>query len=583
MGTVYICEVREGRSAFPWNAEHVVWKSYHIDEFWSTDGASIRELFEREAMLWLNLLPHPNIIKASTVERLDRRIAINLEYADGGDLRARLLQNSLSLLESLQLACQFCDGMDFLHRTANILHLDIKPENILLTKTNRLKISDFGLAKIFGPATKEDVLKLTQDGSPPPQSKKLLGTMPYMAPELWSDPDAASERSDLFSFGVVFYEMLTGRRPFHGRTIAELRDQILQREPEPLSGSDAYPRELDSLVRICLSKRVADRLQSFAALRHEIEKIGETLSVADQLPRSVSIQEIEDGMTGADWTGRGYGMARLGNWEESLRCYEHAHAHALAPELLVSIVNLGTAVMRVGKHEEALAHFKRAVSIADAGDDPEDIFLTYRGLASCYSRMQRLDETWQALESAIKAKSDNLATLREFAALSLHLEKMEACQQTLKTLETLLRSTVETNQPLYFCNEGIQLERLGSSELAKIFFELAVEYFPDSALACYNLAVCRHRHRDVKSALVLYDAALRLKPEILTALVNRGVLRARQGDWPSALTDWQTALALNPEHQAAKMARSFIMLSRVIGQQPAAMPGADALAIYDLF
>src|SRR6202140_3435073 len=201
------------------------------------------ERFEREAHA-VAALNHPPICQLYDVGPN----YLVMEYIEGN-----LLKGPLPLDQALKYAAQICDALDAAHKK-NITHRDLKPANILVTKAG-VKLLDFGLAKM-GPALKADeatmTMALTGKG-------EIVGTLLYMSPEQLQSKDADA-RSDIFSFGCVLYEMLTGKRAFDGVNSASIIAAILER-PAP-SVAEVAPAALDRVVKKCLAKDPDDRWQS---------------------------------------------------------------------------------------------------------------------------------------------------------------------------------------------------------------------------------------------------------------------------------------------------------------------------------
>src|SRR6202022_3554033 len=182
-----------------------------------------------------------------------------MEYIEGTPLRG-----PLPLDQTLKYAAQICDALDAAH-TKNITHRDLKPANILLTKAG-IKLLDFGLAKM-GPALKADEATMTMALS---GGGEILGTLLYMSPEQVNGEEAGP-RSDIFSFGLVLFEMLTGKRAFDGKSQASVIAAILER-PAP-SVSNVAPVALERVLKRCLEKDPENRWQSARDLKAEVEWI----------------------------------------------------------------------------------------------------------------------------------------------------------------------------------------------------------------------------------------------------------------------------------------------------------------------
>jgi tRNA A-37 threonylcarbamoyl transferase component Bud32/Tol biopolymer transport system component len=231
------------------------------------------ERFEREAKL-LAALNHPGIAAIYSFEEIPgssssvTRHLLVMELVEGKTLRERITAGALPARKAVELGVQIARSLAAAHESG-IVHRDLKPENVVLTEDGRAKILDFGLAKqravTAGEDTKSPTLaKATDAGT-------LLGTVGYMAPEQVRG-QAADARSDIFAFGCVLYEMLTGRRAFKGESAVETMNAILKEEPpEPDLSGAKIPPDLDRLVRHCLEKNPAERFQSARDLAFDLE------------------------------------------------------------------------------------------------------------------------------------------------------------------------------------------------------------------------------------------------------------------------------------------------------------------------
>lgn len=210
--------------------------------------------FEREAEA-LGALSHPNIVRRYGCGRAGDALWIAMEFVEGDDLRRRLRPGRLPPDEALRIATEVCDALEYAHGRG-VLHRDIKPENVLLDRTSRVKLADFGLAKLAGGAN------LTGSGA-------VLGTTRYMAPEQAGAARDVDARADLYSLGAVFYEMLTGISAV-GRFLP----------PAQKAGVD--PR-FDRVVLKLLCVDPAGRHASAAELRADLEKLARPPSLLDRV------------------------------------------------------------------------------------------------------------------------------------------------------------------------------------------------------------------------------------------------------------------------------------------------------------
>src|SRR5262249_48481309 len=220
-----------------------------------TSSEQFSERFEREARA-VAALNHPHICQLYDVGPN----YLVMEYIEGQPVRVRL-----PLDQALKYGAQICDALDAAHRKG-IVHRDLKPANILVTKTG-VKLLDSGLARIGPAVTADDNTDTGLTGK-----GQILGTLHYMSPEQLQG-QKADPRSDIFSFGLVLYEMLTGKRAFDGSSPASVIAAILEREAPSVAG--VAPAVVDRVLRRCLAKDPDKRWQSAADLKSELEWIAE--------------------------------------------------------------------------------------------------------------------------------------------------------------------------------------------------------------------------------------------------------------------------------------------------------------------
>jgi len=219
--------------------------------------------FEREAKA-VAKLDHPNILAIHQLGTHESSPFIVTELLDGESLRGRIPPGGMGWQEAAEIGAAVAEGLAAAHRQ-NIVHRDLKPENIFLTSGGRVKILDFGLARIVLPAEEEaETATLTPGGT---VAGAVMGTVGYMSPEQ-AEGRPVDTRSDLFSLGTVLYEMLAGRRPFEGNTATGTLAALLRDDPPPLAGVDP---KVARLVERCLQKDVGERFQSAVELKAAIE------------------------------------------------------------------------------------------------------------------------------------------------------------------------------------------------------------------------------------------------------------------------------------------------------------------------
>ncbi len=222
----------------------------------STDPDRLRR-FQKEAQA-ASALNHPNIMSVFDIGSHDGTPYIVTELLEGQTLRERLGPGSLAPRKAIQFAAQIAKGLAAAH-AKGIVHRDLKPENVFVSRDDHVKILDFGLAKLTSEEGGGTNLPTASAATEP---GVVLGTLAYMSPEQVKG-HAVDARSDIFSFGAILYEMLSGERAFRRGSAAETMSAILKEEPPELSESGRnIPAALDSIVRHCLEKDPDNRFQS---------------------------------------------------------------------------------------------------------------------------------------------------------------------------------------------------------------------------------------------------------------------------------------------------------------------------------
>jgi hypothetical protein len=241
-----------------------------------------RERFDREARV-ISQLTHPHICTLYDVGEHAGTAFLVMELLEGETLADRIARAEtkgpgLPRGEGLTIAIQIADALAAAHR-AGIVHRDLKPSNIVLTKSGA-NLLDFGLAKTAAPAVGVGGLSRMPTASPQTLTARgtILGTFQYMAPEQIEGVEADA-RTDIFAFGCVLHEMLTGQKAFEGKTNASLIAAILEREPPPVTALQPLaPPLVDAIVRKCLAKRPDDRWQSAADLGSALRWAADSMS-----------------------------------------------------------------------------------------------------------------------------------------------------------------------------------------------------------------------------------------------------------------------------------------------------------------
>jgi len=227
--------------------------------------------FEREAKV-LAALNHPNIASLYGLEESNGARALVMELVEGPTLSARIQQGSLPLAEALPVAKQIAEGLEYAHERS-IIHRDLKPSNVKLTPDGQVKILDFGLAKALeGESTEEELRNSPTLSAAATRAGVLLGTAAYMSPEQ-ARCKRVDRRTDIWAFGCVLYEMLSGLLAFGGETTSDILACVIRAEPDWSSLPASVPSRLRELLRRCFQKDPKQRLQAIGEARVTIEEL----------------------------------------------------------------------------------------------------------------------------------------------------------------------------------------------------------------------------------------------------------------------------------------------------------------------
>jgi TolB-like protein/Tfp pilus assembly protein PilF len=242
------------------------------------------ERFAREARA-IAALNHPHIVTIYSTEEADGIRFLTMELVEGQTLDALIPATGLPLARFLELALALADALTAAHQK-QITHRDLKPANVMVAADGRVKVLDFGLARVAGPLPANQTIEatrpvLTSEGT-------IVGTMPYMSPEQIEGKNL-DHRTDLFSLGVMFHEMLTGSRPFNGESSPQLMSSILRDAPASASEiRTEVPDALSRLIHRCLEKRPDDRVQTARDIYNELKHVQKQLESGSSRRKSDS-------------------------------------------------------------------------------------------------------------------------------------------------------------------------------------------------------------------------------------------------------------------------------------------------------
>ena len=357
-------------------------------------NAEALERFEREAKA-VAALSHPNILAIHDFSSDGGNVYAVTELLEGETLGDRLERGALGWREAAEIGLAIADGLSAAH-SRGIVHRDLKPDNVFLTSDGRVKILDFGLALSFRAPRPEDQNRarttpmMTEPGF-------LVGTVGYVAPEQVRGLPADA-RSDIFSFGCLLYEMVTGQRPFSRETAAETMTAILKEEPPALRGSGRLiPPELDRVIAHCLEKNPDARFQSARDLAFALKaSLGSSASLRDSFPAPLSPRQ------------------RLGRWIAAA----------------AAVLALAAAGIWLAGSRHRVIDSLAVLPLANAGQDPNTEYLSDGITESIIDNLSRLPELRvMSRASAFRYKGENVdpqkagRELKVRAVLTGRLEK----------------------------------------------------------------------------------------------------------------------------------------------------------------
>jgi serine/threonine protein kinase/Flp pilus assembly protein TadD len=450
-------------------------------------------------------LDHPNICSIYEVSEEDGRSFIVMQYVEGETLDSRMKRKPIDLSESLSIATQAADALAEAH-AHGIIHRDIKPSNVMLTPRGKVKVLDFGLAKILSSDVAVDTeaqtaMLLTQSGV-------VLGTAPYMSPEQLR-ADQLDRRSDIFSYGAMLYEMVSGRRPFEARSLAELTSAILMRDPPPLqSHSGMMPAGLEPLILKSLEKEPAQRYQTMVELSVDLDRVSREWESGNVV---ASISDARTVRMNIDASQRRVGWRRL----------------IKSRAALGFIVLMIFALAVVG-----YMHFFRRPTISNKS-----------GVK--YQNSPAYD---YYLRGKVNVESENAENNE--AAIKLLKQAVDADPNFAEAYAALARAY--NRKAFFFAPEA---EKKQLNEDAEVAVEKSLALNPDLAEAHYARGLIIWTHAKGfphEQAIQSYKRAIALDPNLDEAHHQLGVVYYHIGLLDKSWAEFEKALAINPANTLAR-------------------------------
>jgi len=551
------------------------------------------ERYEREARA-VAALNHPNIVTLHSIEEADGVRFLTMELVDGRNLAKHLPAQGVTVEELFELAIPMADALSAAHE-AGITHRDLKPENIMVTDSGQVKILDFGLAKLRqkGPQGGE-VEHLTQTLT---QEGMVMGTVPYMSPEQVQGKPV-DHRSDIFSLGVILYEMSTGARPFAGETSAHVISSILRDTPDSADTvNNGLPHHLGRVINRCLEKDAGQRYQTARDVCTELKGLEKEWS-SGEIRASGAVERKAAGKSNVAryagvaalvallvavgiWLGRGSREASppaepsvVESSQESVAVLPFANMSGdpeneyFSDGLTEELIHLLTRVegLQVPARTTVFALKGKEMDIREVGQQLGVRNVLDGSVRKAGNRLRitaqlvEVDNGFQLWSETYDRELEDVFAIQDEIAQSI----VSALQVSLSPTEKLAVQTAHTTDVQAYDNylRGLGYFRRRTQEdfeAARDMFSRALEIDPDYAPAWAGLADCYtefYRNYDSsESNLEEADRASRkavsLAPDLAEAHAARGYALGQKGQYDEAEREFERAVELNPRFYEA--------------------------------
>jgi serine/threonine protein kinase/Tfp pilus assembly protein PilF len=510
----------------------------------ATDPVSL-ERFRREAQA-AAALNHPNICTIYEIGEQDSQPFLVMELMEGQTLKRLLESGPLKTDRILEMAIQITDALVAAH-SKGITHRDIKPANIFVTKSGQAKVLDFGLAKL---AQKEhwgaETVAVTAQFADPLLTSPgtSLGTVAYMSPEQARGEEVDS-RTDIFSVGVVLYEMTTGRQAFSGNTSAMIFDAILNRNPTPISRlNPAIPHGLQAIITSALAKERSSRYDSAVSLKEDLQDLKRELDsgrASSAAPREKSVAVLY--------------FENLSHGQE-----DEYFRDGMTEDIITELSNIRG--LKVFPRSTVSTYRNKTVSAKQVGEELSAAFVLEGSLRRAGARLRitaQLVET--STDHAIWARRFD-RTLEDVFAIQDEMAKniAEALQIVLseeekQAIEKLPTANVEAYDYYLRGRQYFHQFRRKGIEYGRNMFARAIQIDPQYALAYAGLADCysflqfywQPAKENLKNADEASRKALELDPNLAEAHAARGHYLSLVGHHDEARKEFESAIRLNPQ------------------------------------
>ena len=522
MGVVYIAY--DSSTSTPYAI-----KTFQEQFLWNN---SIKSMFIREAETWIKLDVHENIVQAMFIKLYEERPYLFLEFIRGTDMETILESRPLSLEEALHYCIQFCTGMSYAYNKLGIIHRDIKPSNCLISENNVLKITDFGLVRVFTDRAEGEMSGLEEALARDSRHKitsAFLGTIPYMAPERLIYMDSGSIRSDIYSFGVMVYQMLTRQLPYSPTQLAENHTVIISENYLPLvTVRPDIPEDFSAMVDRCLEKEPENRYADFDELKEVIASLYETHTKS-----TFSTRESTQTISTEAMITKGNSLLNISRYPEALECFKSALS--VSPHNLTALTGIGTTYLHMQQFDDALQYYNTILSLAPNADD----VLKNRGIA--LMELGRYEEAFKSFESILSRNPHDAVSLWKSGRIFFQLGWQS---EALAFLDRSLECSPKAIDVLH--DKGAILHSMGQIEQAIQFYDKALELNPTFVRSLTGKARALYESAEFLSAIDIYKLVLSVEDINREALLGVALSMGKMEQHKDSLSFYQRLCSLYP-------------------------------------